>query len=234
MSCWGRSPGSSTTPIAALRPGFSPARSAGNKLSAAGRANDTLDGAVGNDTLSGNGGNDTLIGGIGDDWLDGGAGNDAMKGGAGNDTYVIGDAGDTIDEESNAGLRGRGAHHRLREFRQASAAARSSSAVLARRHMPSTQPATVSPISLTGNEAANILDGGGGADTLIGGKGNDIYVVDDAGDQGHRDLPTGGVDVVTSSTRLRQILASLCQRRECHADRLQQSPAPQVTASRTS
>ncbi len=35
---------------------------------------------------------------------------------------------------------------------------------------------------LTGNGAANILDGRGGADTMIGGLGNDTYVVDDDGD----------------------------------------------------
>jgi Ca2+-binding RTX toxin-like protein len=35
---------------------------------------------------------------------------------------------------------------------------------------------------LTGNAAANILDGGVGVDTMIGGAGNDTYYVDNAGD----------------------------------------------------
>ncbi|MFO1163284.1 MAG: Calx-beta domain-containing protein [Reyranellaceae bacterium] len=36
---------------------------------------------------------------------------------------------------------------------------------------------------IVGNEFANILDGGGDADTLIGGAGNDSYVVDNPGDR---------------------------------------------------
>ncbi|WP_252717072.1 hypothetical protein [Herbaspirillum sp. B65] len=36
---------------------------------------------------------------------------------------------------------------------------------------------------LTGNEQNNILDGMGGADTMIGGKGDDSYYVDNAGDK---------------------------------------------------
>ena len=36
--------------------------------------------------------------------------------------------------------------------------------------------------SITGNEANNILNGGGGADTLIGLTGNDVYAVDNMGD----------------------------------------------------
>ena len=35
---------------------------------------------------------------------------------------------------------------------------------------------------LTGNDVDNKLDGGGGADTLIGGLGNDVYIVDNQGD----------------------------------------------------
>jgi Ca2+-binding RTX toxin-like protein len=35
---------------------------------------------------------------------------------------------------------------------------------------------------LTGNDADNLIDGKAGADKMIGGKGNDIYVVDNAGD----------------------------------------------------
>jgi len=36
--------------------------------------------------------------------------------------------------------------------------------------------------TLRGNNAANVLDGGVGADTLVGRGGNDIYLVDDSGD----------------------------------------------------
>ena len=39
---------------------------------------------------------------------------------------------------------------------------------------------------ITGNAGANTLDGGAGADSLSGGAGNDTYIVDNAGDDGHR------------------------------------------------
>jgi Ca2+-binding RTX toxin-like protein len=35
---------------------------------------------------------------------------------------------------------------------------------------------------ITGNIAANTLDGGTNADTLIGGAGDDVYLVDNASD----------------------------------------------------
>ncbi|MDD2829552.1 MAG: calcium-binding protein, partial [Sulfuricurvum sp.] len=80
---------------------------------AEGRAgNDTITGTPGNDKLRGDDGNDTLNGGDGNDELDGGNGNDTlngeigsdnMSGGMGDDTYVVDDAGDNYWENDNAG-----------------------------------------------------------------------------------------------------------------------------------
>jgi Ca2+-binding RTX toxin-like protein len=70
----------------------------GNDLIAGGLGNDTLDGDLGNDSISGAQGNDlifagagddTLEGGDGADTLDGGTGADSMSGGAGNDVYFV-------------------------------------------------------------------------------------------------------------------------------------------------
>ena len=47
---------------------------------------------------------------------------------------------------------------------------------------PSTSPATAEVNTLIGNAGANILDGKGGADTMSGLAGNDIYFVNNAGD----------------------------------------------------
>jgi Ca2+-binding RTX toxin-like protein len=52
--------------------------------------------------------------------------------------------------------------------------------------------------TLIGNDLENELNGGAGADVMIGGAGSDFYIVDDAGDvvmEHHH----GGVDVVLSS-----------------------------------
>jgi Ca2+-binding RTX toxin-like protein len=51
---------------------------------------------------------------------------------------------------------------------------------------------------ITGSDGNNLLDGGAGADTLYGGGGNDIYIVDDAGDQ-VIEFGSGGTDTVFSS-----------------------------------
>ena len=51
---------------------------------------------------------------------------------------------------------------------------------------------------LTGNSAANVLDGKEGADTMAGGAGNDIYVVDNAADV-VTEAASAGTDTVQSS-----------------------------------
>jgi hypothetical protein len=52
--------------------------------------------------------------------------------------------------------------------------------------------------TITGNDANNILDGVAGADTMLGGLGDDTYVVDNVGDQ-ITELTSAGTDKVESS-----------------------------------
>ena len=52
---------------------------------------------------------------------------------------------------------------------------------------------------LVGNEAANRLDGRAGADRMTGGDGNDIFIVDNAGDRPIESSGDSGVDLVISS-----------------------------------
>jgi Ca2+-binding RTX toxin-like protein len=51
---------------------------------------------------------------------------------------------------------------------------------------------------LIGNSSVNVLDGMGGADTMSGGLGNDVYIVNHAGDQAVEDA-SAGVDRVEAS-----------------------------------
>jgi Ca2+-binding RTX toxin-like protein len=128
---------------------------------------------------TGNSLDNIIIGNSGDNVLNGGAGIDTMSGGAGNDTYVVDVLGDVIVEADNGGT----------------------DTILASRtySLDTTATAYVENLTLTGtanrngtgnaldnvimgNSGNNTLNGGtAGADTLIGGAGNDIYVIDHAG-----------------------------------------------------
>ena len=116
-------------------------------------------GGNGDDVLSGLGGNDTLAGGGGSDMLIGGAGNNALQGGAGNDIYIVTSAGDSVFEAANEGTD------------------------VVRTDLASySLGANVEQLTYTGsgnfigggNALVNVIYGGGGADELHGGDGDDI------------------------------------------------------------
>jgi Ca2+-binding RTX toxin-like protein len=152
---------------------------------------DKLNGADGNDQLFGNAGNDELNGGADDDLLDGGAGIDKLTGGAGNDTYVVDNTGDVITETGS-------------DTDDVVKSSVSYTLALGVEQLILTGKAAINATgtadadALTGNDGANILDGLGGADTLRGGLGNDIYIVDDAGDDVSENADEG-TDLVRSS-----------------------------------
>jgi Ca2+-binding RTX toxin-like protein len=171
-----------------------------NKLTG-GAGHDQLDGSTGNDIIKGNGGNDTLIGGAGNDSLIGGAGSDKLRGGAGNDTYYV-ENGDTIDEQGNFD----GNDHVI-------ATSSVNLSVLGGgfiEHAELTGKTNInatgnaSANQLTGNDGANVLDGLGGSDFMAGGLGNDIYVVDEAGDQ-VLEHDGQGIDLVRSAVAVNLI-----------------------------
>lgn len=152
---------------------------------------DQLVGLSGNDTLMGQGGNDELVGNAGDDLLDGGSGTDTMLGGIGSDTYVASTVSDVITEFADEGW---------------DTVQTSLSWVLG-ANLERVVLTGTSSVNATGNEGnnelvgntrANVLDGRGGADTLIGGLGNDRYVVDGAEDV-VVEAASGGTDTVESS-----------------------------------
>ena len=131
-----------------------------------------LEGGAGIDVLRGSGGNDTLDGGTGADQLDGGSGNDVL---------YVDNASDIVVEAAGGGSD--------RVFAGVSYALAAAAEV---ELMTTTNYTSTAALNLTGsgtantilaNDGVNILDGKGGADTLIGRLGNDFYYVDNAGDR---------------------------------------------------
>jgi Ca2+-binding RTX toxin-like protein len=135
---------------------------------------DTL---LGIENLTGSSLIDTLTGNAVDNVLNGLASADLMTGGDGNDTYVVDDVDDKAIE-TNATLT-------QSDTVQASVDYTLSNYV---EVLQLTGTANLNGTgntlanSLIGNSGNNILDGKGGADTMSGGDGNDLYVVDHAGD----------------------------------------------------
>ena len=107
------------------------------------------------DVLRGFGGNDLLFGGSGNDTLDGGAGADALVGGPGTDTadYSSSAAGVTVNLLTGLGSGGDAQGDVLTGIE-----------------------------NVIGSAQDDTLAGGGGANALAGGLGNDGYVVDDGAD----------------------------------------------------
>ncbi len=165
------------------------------------RAADTLSGTDGDNYLGGWHGNDQLYGEGGDDTLWAGLGADTLRGGAGNDTYIVDDAFDTLIEAFNAGV----------DLVQASLTFTLTANF---ENLTLTGGGAINGFGnvlnniITGNGAANqlngfdgndTLDGGAGADNMFGGNGDDTYYVDNAGDQTTEGSALGGTDIVFSS-----------------------------------
>lgn len=122
--------------------------------------NNVIIGNEGNNSLTGDAGADTLQGGAGNDTLTGGTGNDTMQGGTGDDTYVIDVATDTIIEGSNEG----------------NDTVQSSVNYTLGSNVENLTITGGGAVTGTGNSLNNILTGNGSS-TLVGGTGDDTYVI---------------------------------------------------------
>jgi Ca2+-binding RTX toxin-like protein len=148
---------------------------------------ETLTGTSGADVIRGFGGNDILIG------LEGA---DQLEGGIGDDTYYIDNPGDLVIELAGQGFDA--------IYTSVSYALAAGSEV---EWLSASTNYGIETIHLTGNELANllianegdsVLNGGGGADVMIGLGGHDVYYVDNVGDQ-VRESAGGGYDAVYTS-----------------------------------
>ncbi|WP_305809664.1 calcium-binding protein, partial [Herbaspirillum sp. B65] len=115
----------------------------------------------GDDLIYGGAGNDSLYGSVGNDLLDGGSGNDYLEGGKGDDTYLVDCSGDTVAENANEG------HDTVIASCSLTLATHVEDLHLAEGGNFNGSGNTLDNL-ITGNSQDNLLDGGQGADTMIG------------------------------------------------------------------
>ena len=132
-----------------------------------------LFGNGGRDVLRGGAGNDTLSGGGGADFLDGGLGADIMNGGSGDDTFVLDHVGDRFDA-------GPGADRLITSVDVELGDNASVAEILLRGDADlRVDGDRFGSTRIVGNGGDNILVESGGADTLEGGGGRDVFAFRD-------------------------------------------------------
>ena len=137
-------------------------------------AGDVFNGGVANDTFVGLDGADTLNGGGGDDFLIGRQGNDSIDGGSGFDT--VGFTGEDFDPRAIAFS---GVTVDLAAGTATDEYGTTDTIVLGTIE---NVHGTIQDDSITGDAAANLLDGRGGDDTFTGGGGDDTFIGGDGSD----------------------------------------------------
>jgi VCBS repeat-containing protein len=147
-----------------------------------GTGNDTLTGGAGNDRLFGEDGNDRLIGGKGNDLLDGGSGNDILSDAAGTNVLIGGSGADKLTGGSGEDLFIAGSTDLDANLTDLTGldnvmAEWTSGDTYANRvaHLQGTL--TGGRNSTTVLTSATVHDDQGAKDSLIGGKGNDWFLI---------------------------------------------------------
>lgn len=140
---------------------------------------DDLIGTANDDDMQGLGGNDKLSSLAGNDSLNGGFGADTMQGGLGNDTYHVDNARDMVIESSTLKTEIDTVYSEVSYSLSDNVEnlVLIDSAVWAVKAIGNSSNNT-----LQGNHLANVIDGKKGMDTMIGGDGNDTYMVDSSKD----------------------------------------------------
>ena len=164
--------------------------------------NDTLSASSGGTQIIAGGMNDSVTGGTGNDVLDAEAAGTTLVGGMGSEVFEVNDATDVIEAQAEA----------------------ISNQIYS--SVSYTLPINVSVLTLTGtadlsatgnSDAANLITGndgndtliagsgadtlvsGSGTDTLVGGSGRDTFIVNNSADEIDVSAPNGGNDTVLSS-----------------------------------
>lgn len=154
---------------------------------------DPLSGGAFDDHLYGFAGDDQLLGLDGADLLDGGRGADRMEGGDGDDIYYVEDAGDRVVERADAGVDTvhaaidftLGAY--LENLTLHAGALSGTGNALANVLIGTVRDNVLRGLqgndTLIGDAGNDTLDGGRGIDRMEGGSGDDVFHVDNVGDQ---------------------------------------------------
>jgi len=127
-------------------------------------------------TITGTNNNDSLTGGAANDIINGLAGADTMAGGLGNDVYYVDTPLDVVKENANQGTDT--VNSTAVQYQLADNIERlflSTGAIFGYGN----DQANI----ILGNDLNNGINGRGGADFMMGGKGNDVYNVDNVGDK---------------------------------------------------
>ncbi|WP_434595623.1 calcium-binding protein [Pseudomonas sp. R4-83] len=148
---------------------------------------------IGSANLNGTGNavNNRITGNIGSNILDGGLGVDTMIGGAGDDIYVVDNINDVVTEQVGEG------HDLVRTSFSYTLSANVEDLTMTGDDN-STLTGNALDNVIRGNSGINYIDGGLGADTMIGGDSYDIYYVDNVNDV-VVELANEGEDTVFSS-----------------------------------
>ncbi|MFM7275541.1 MAG: beta strand repeat-containing protein, partial [Gammaproteobacteria bacterium] len=158
-----------------------------------GTGNDTANTIVGNfavNVLSGGAGNDTLSAGFGDDQLDGGSGDDSMSGGLGNDLYIVDSVLDVVSESAAQGT------DTVRTSVQVALAANVENLILTgSANIDATGDALDNVLG--SNLGNNVIDGGGGTDT-VSYADIEARITVDLSKTGQQDTKGAGLDTLIS------------------------------------
>lgn len=150
------------------------------------KGNDTLAGGEGDDQLDGSAGDDQFDGGAGNDMLNGGEGADRMEGGTGNDSYLVDQALDVITELLDGGIDTiiSSIDWTLRDHVE--------NLILTNERVDTRGFGNALDNYMQGSSRANILDGGAGNDTIVGGANVVAFSADRLYGRDGDDSITGG------------------------------------------
>lgn len=141
--------------------------------------------------IKGTNGDDLLTGDAGGNYLDGGFGNDTMAGYSGDDSYGVDSIFDIVQEEAGGG------YDLVKSSRSYTLPTNVEALTLIGQENINGIGNDL-PNRMVGNDGHNILDGRAGADMMLGGRGDDSYIIDNTADR-VIERPDEGIDTIISS-----------------------------------